>query len=75
MFLVSSKSEINPLSSHLSLIFTMPTFPIHFSKSEISSVVIEPIWKWENDEFLVGISTSILGEDDHVLHENSVLID
>tara|TARA_B100001113_G_C20781922_1_gene479937 strand:+ start:293 stop:454 length:162 start_codon:yes stop_codon:yes gene_type:complete len=53
----------------------MPTFPIHFSKSEISSVVIEPIWKWENDEFLVGISTSILGEDDHVLQENSALID
>ena len=46
-----------------------------FKKSDISSVEITPTWKWERDEFRVGISTSLIGEGDHVLHENTVFID
>jgi hypothetical protein len=46
-----------------------------FKKSDISSVEITPTWKWEGDEFLVGISTSLIGEGDHVLYENTALID
>ena len=52
---------------------TIPSIP--FSKSDISSVEITPTWKWEGDEFLVGISTSLIGEGDHVLYENTALID
>ena len=46
-----------------------------FKKSDISSVEITPTWKWEGDEFLVGISTSLLAEGDHVLYEKTILID
>tara|TARA_Y100001973_G_C5077792_1_gene270920 strand:+ start:298 stop:585 length:288 start_codon:yes stop_codon:yes gene_type:complete len=46
-----------------------------FKKSDISLVEISPTWKWERDEFRVGISTSLIGEGDHVLHENTVFID
>jgi len=53
----------------------MPTSQVPFSKSDISSVEITPTWKWEGDEFLVGISTSLLAEGDHVLYEKTSLID
>ncbi len=53
----------------------MPISQVPFSKSDISSVEITPTWKWEGDEFLVGISTSLLSEGKHVLYENTTLID
>ena len=53
----------------------MPTSQVPFSKSDISSVEITPTWKWEGDEFFVGFSTSLLADGDHVLYENTTLID
>ena len=53
----------------------MPTSQVPFSKSDISSVEITPTWKWEGDEFIVGISTSLLTDGDHVLYEKTSLVD
>lgn len=44
--------------------------------SEVFKLEITPTWKWEGDEYIVGISTSVVTEKgDHILYQGDLPID
>ena len=51
----------------------MNTTQLSISKSESLTLEITPTWKWEGDEFIVGISTSILSEEGDHIHSQSFI--
>ena len=54
----------------------MTTTQLSISKSESLTLEITPTWKWEGDEFIVGVSTSILSkEGDHIHSQSFIPVD
>ena len=51
-------------------------FKVPFDRTEVFTLEITPIWKWEGDEYLMELSAALIADEEkHILFENSIPID